>query len=89
MTQFVDHAGKLLSLILPVTGLIIWVVKEVRRSRIETQQGQLHMLEQLKKDSHKTHKSILKAVHNKVSKKRCKELRSNCPYCANVKEKVL
>lgn len=79
MTEFVDHAGKLMSIIIPIAGGIIWVVKEVRKSRLETQNGQLRMVEQLKKDSRKTHKAILKAVDSKVSKKKCRELRANCP----------
>ena len=87
MTQFIDHTGKLLSIIIPIAGGIIWVVKEVRKSRLETQNGQLRMVEQLKKDSRKTHKAILKAVHSKVSKKKCRELRANCPCNNLIKEK--
>lgn len=83
MTQFVENAGKIMSLILPITGGIIWVVKEVRKSRIETQQGQIRMVDQLRKDSRKTHKAILKAVESKVSKKKCRELRAACP-CNNI-----
>ena len=87
MTEFVDHAGKLMSIIIPIAGGIIWVVKEVRKSRLETQNGQLRMVEQLKKDSRKTHNAILKAVHSKVSKKKCRELRANCPCNNLIKEK--
>ena len=84
MIEFVDHAGKLMSIIIPIAGGIVWIVKEVRKSRLETQNGQLRMVEQLKKDSRKTHKAILKAVDSKVSKKKCRELRANCP-CNNLK----
>lgn len=87
MGQFVENATKIISLILPIAGGIVWIVKEVRKSRLETQQGQLRMVEQLKKDSQKTHKAILKAVDSKVSKKKCRELRANCPCNNLIKEK--
>lgn len=79
MSQFVENATKIISLIVPIAAGIVWVVKEVRKGRIETQQGQLRMVEQLKKDSQKTHKAILKIVNSKVSKKKCRHLRQNCP----------